>query len=124
VLRARSTDRQRGQASVELIALLPLLLAAAAVLWQLVLAGHAYWLCANAARVAARAALVGGVVDAAARSALPAPLERGLEVDAAGDGAVRVELRLPLLLPAWRLALPIVARARLGSPAADGGRSR
>ena len=44
---------------MELVAALPLVLLAALVAWQLALAGHAMWLCAHAARVAARADAVG-----------------------------------------------------------------
>ena len=73
---------ERGQASVELVAALPLVLLAAAVAWQLALAGHALWLCAHAARVAARADAVGRSAEAAARSALPRSLEQGLGVAA------------------------------------------
>ena len=68
---------QRGQASVELVAAVPLVLLAAAVAWQLALAGHALWLCAHAARVAARADAVGRSAEAGARSALPRSLEEG-----------------------------------------------
>ena len=48
-----------------------LVLLVGAVLWQLALAGHAAWACANAARVAARAEAVGADAERAARSALP-----------------------------------------------------
>jgi len=68
---------ERGQASVELVAALPLVLVAGALAWQLALAGHALWLCAHAARAAARADSVGRSARAAARSALPGSLERG-----------------------------------------------
>jgi hypothetical protein len=104
---------ESGQASVELVASLPAVLLAALVAWQIALAGHAAWLCANAARVAARAEAVGRDADAAARSALPRSLERGLDVRAAGDGRVRVRLRVPLLLPRWRGPLAVGATARL-----------
>ena len=48
--------------------------------WQLILAGQASWLAGNAARVGARAEAVGADPEAAARSALPAHLRRGLRV--------------------------------------------
>jgi hypothetical protein len=89
---------ERGQASVELIGALPLVLLAALVAWQLALAGHALWLCAQAARVAARAEAVGRDPNAAARSALPRRLERGLVVRRRRSGGVEVELRVPLVL--------------------------
>ena len=65
------------------------------------------------ARAAARATAVGRDAAAAARSALPAALERGLRVSRAGSGAVRVEVRMPFLLRQWRTSLPVVASAGL-----------
>jgi hypothetical protein len=104
---------ESGQASVETVALVPLVLLAAAVAWQLVLTGHTLWLCANAARAAARADLVGESPRRAARSALPRSLERDLRVQRV-DGAVRVELRLPLVLRSWRSPVEVAATASLG----------
>ena len=49
---------------METVAIVPLVLLVAAVGWQLVLTGHTLWLCANAARAAARAELVGGAPPA------------------------------------------------------------
>ncbi|HVW18454.1 MAG TPA: hypothetical protein VHB30_09410, partial [Solirubrobacteraceae bacterium] len=49
----------RGQASVELVALLPIVLLVGAALWQAVVAGQAIWLSGGAARAAARAAAIG-----------------------------------------------------------------
>src|SRR5215210_5681864 len=93
------TGSESGQASVEAVATLPLVLLVAILCWQLVLTGQALWLCAGAARSAARAELVGESARAAARSALPRVLERGLAVERVrGGGAVRVEVRVPLLL--------------------------
>ena len=54
-----ASARESGQASVEAVAVVPALLLAALVGWQLVLAGHTLWLCAAAARAAARAEVVG-----------------------------------------------------------------
>lgn len=106
-----------GQASVEAIAVLPLVVLVGLVAWQLALAGQAAWLCANAARVAARAEAVGDDGAAAARSALPGSLERDLSVDRMGEGRVRVEVRVPLVIRAWRSPLSVAATAGLG-PAA------
>jgi hypothetical protein len=101
---------------VETVALVPLVLLAAAVAWQLVLTGHTLWLCANAARAAARAELVGESPRRAARSALPRSLERDLSVRRLDGGGIRVELRLPLLLRAWRSPVEIAASSSLGDP--------
>jgi hypothetical protein len=107
------SDRELGQASVELLATLPAVLLVAALVWQLALAGQTAWLCANAARAAARAAAVGRDAAAAARSALPRSLERGLRVSDAEGGAVRVRLHVPLLVRAWQSPLTVAATARL-----------
>lgn len=101
---------------METVALVPLVLLAAAVAWQLVLTGHTLWLCANAARAAARAELVGESPGRAARSALPRSLERDLSVRRLDGGGIRVELRLPLLLRAWRSPVEIAASSSLGDP--------
>jgi hypothetical protein len=96
--------REEGQASVEMAALLPLVVLLGALLWQAVVAGQALWLSGAAARAAARAAAVGGDAEAAARNALPPRLERGLQVHTSHDGtAVRVSLRVPSVLTSGSL---------------------
>ncbi|HYF27660.1 MAG TPA: hypothetical protein VD931_18100 [Baekduia sp.] len=88
---------QAGQASVELVALLPLLAVVGLLLWQAVVAGHAVWAAGAAARSAARAAAVGQERDAAraARRVLGDRLARGVRVRARPSGEVAVTLRLP-----------------------------
>jgi hypothetical protein len=99
---------------VELVAVVPLIVLAAALAWQLVLTGHTLWLCANAARAAARADAVGLSPRRAARSALPEALRRGLSVERRAQGRVRVEIRLPLLVRAWGSPVRVAAVASLG----------
>jgi hypothetical protein len=111
--------RERGQASAELLGVLPAVLLVAALVWQLALAGQAAWLCANAARAAARAEAVGQDGPAAARSALPRSMEHGLRVERLSGGAVRVRLRVPLLLRNWQSPVTVAATARLSG---EGGR--
>ena len=94
----RSTRGQRGQASVELVALMPVLALVAFSLWQAVVAGQAIWLAGAAARAAARAEALGFDPEPAARAALPPRLEEGLRVRAADGGGVRVTLRIPSVL--------------------------
>ena len=105
---------ESGQASVETVAVVPLVLLAAAVAWQLVLVGNTMWLCANAARAAARADLVGLSPERAARSALPRSLERELSVKRLDRGGVRVSVRLPLLVRSWRSPMEVSAATSLG----------
>jgi hypothetical protein len=104
---------ERGQASVELLGAIPFLLLAGLVAWQLALTGQTAWMCANAARVAARADLVERSPWPAARSALPTALERGLRVRRDGR-AVRVGVQLPILMRRWRAPVRISASASLG----------
>ena len=104
---------ERGQASVELIAVLPAVLVVGLLVWQLAVAGHATWATANAARVAARAVAVERDAEKAARSALPDSLERGLRVRRRNDGLVEVGVRIPLVVRAWGGLATVRARARL-----------
>jgi hypothetical protein len=101
---------------VELVAALPFVLLVGLLAWQVVLAGHTAWLTANAARVAARAEAVGRDREAAARSALPRSLERGLDVRKRPAGGVRVRVRVPLLLRGVRSPLTVSASSSLGRP--------
>jgi hypothetical protein len=107
-------DSDRGQASIELVGVLPFVLLVGAVVWQLALAGHTAWLTANAARAGARADAVGRDATSAARSALPRTLERGLEVERLREGGVRVSVRVPLLLRGWETPVRVNAASSLG----------
>ncbi len=86
-----------GQASIELVALIPVIVALCFALWQGMLAGQAAWLAGSAARAAARAEAVGGDVAAAARSRLPSALRHGLRVTR-HDGGVSVRVVIPLVV--------------------------
>jgi type II secretory pathway component PulK len=96
------------------LAVLPFVLLAGLVAWQLLLAGHSLWLSASAARAAARAAAVGRSAEGAARSALPKSLERDVAVDRISEGGVRVSVRVPLVLQRWSTPLRVSASASLG----------
>jgi hypothetical protein len=100
-----------GQASVETLALLPLVALVAALLWQGLLVGQAAWLAGSAARGAARAQAVGADPRAAARAALPARLRRGLVVRAA-EREVRVRVRVRAIVGGGQ-AVAVSARAHL-----------
>jgi hypothetical protein len=107
----RATRSACGQASVELVALLPLVGLLAALLWQALLAGETVWLSGTAARAAARAAALGADPAEAARSVLPARLDRGLLVRRERDGAVSLVRRIPAALGGGSLA-SVAAHAR------------
>src|SRR5436190_24108229 len=106
----RAIGAQRGQAAVELVALLPLLALIGLVLWQLAVAGQAVWLAGAATRAAARAHAVGGDEGAAARAVLPPRLEPGVRVRARDDGSVTLSLVVPSVV-GGRLT-SIASRAR------------
>lgn len=100
---------------MELVAAVPLVLAVGAIAWQLALAGHTAWMTSHAARAGARADAVGADARAAASSALPAGLRRGLVVQRLrGGGGVRVRVRVPALLYRWSSPASVGASASLG----------
>ncbi len=100
---------QRGQASVELVALLPLLAALALGCWQGVLAGQSWWLAGIAARAAARADVVDADPAPAARAALPGAWGRRARVRRAGPGRLVVTVAVPVVVPGLRLGAVGVA---------------
>jgi hypothetical protein len=108
-------QRQAGQASVELVAMVPVVLLVGAVAWQLALAGHTAWLTAHAARAAARADAVGERPAEAARSALPRSLEDDIEVELLKRGGARVSVKVPLLIRRWDAPVRVEASASLGA---------
>lgn len=97
-----STSPDAGQASIELVGLFPLLLLTILFAWQAVLTGVSAHMASNSAREAARAAAVGGDVDAAARRAVPGWLEDGITVSRSGATRVKVSIKTPLLMPGSR----------------------
>ncbi len=106
-----------GQASVELVAVVPVLLLVTLVTAQLALAGYALWSAGIAARAGARAAYVGGDAEAAARSALPLLLRSGASVSDRDGVGVRVEA--PSLVPGVS-GIRVTARAGIGAGDAAG----
>jgi len=107
---------ERGQASVELVAAIPLMLVLALVVAQLAVAGYALWSAGAAARAGARAEYVGGNGEAAARQSLPSPLRAGASIEDSDGLSVRVHA--PALVPGIP-AVPVTAKADLGT--GDGG---
>src|SRR3978361_308108 len=104
---------EHGQATVELVALLPLVAVLAGLLWQAVVAGQAVWFAGSAARAAARAGAIGADERAAARRVLPERLDRGRAVQRGrGRAGVRVAGRIPSVIGSVRLGT-VSARARL-----------
>lgn len=107
--------RQRGQAAVELLALLPLLLAVAMALTQLLAVGYASVLAGNAAEAAALALAGGADPRAAAHEALPGWSRSKARLSVTG-GHVQVRLRPPTLLRALTGRLEVSASAAVEAP--------
>src|SRR3954452_23418189 len=111
----RRISEERGQAAVEFVAVVPFVIVAALVAWQLVLVGHVAWGAAGAARSGARAALGGRDAAVAARSALPRSLRAATRVSGGPAGApVRVSVPIPLAIYSWRTPWHVSAVASLG----------
>jgi hypothetical protein len=87
-----------GQAQIELIAGVPLLLLAAAIALQLLAVGYSQSLADGAAEAGALAAADGRDPAGAARAGLPGWASTRVEVDAE-DGGVEVRIDPPALLP-------------------------
>ncbi len=96
----------RGQASVELVALLPLVAVVGLVAWQAAVAGHAMWSAGVAVRAAARASAIADEAAgrAAARRLLPARVGRGMRLEARDDGEVTLRVAVPSVVGGGRLA--------------------
>ena len=111
--------RARGQASVELLASLPVLVLAAAVALQLLLVGYCLTIADGAAEAGALAGAAGQDAGSAARSALPG-WARGRSRVSEEGGGVRVEVRPPSPVPALAEALTVSSEAWSRPPAGSG----
>jgi hypothetical protein len=100
----------RGQASVELLGSLPVVLLFGLVLLQLLAVGYSAVLAGNAAESAALAVAGGGEPVAAARDAVPGWSRAGMRVSVRG-GRVEVRMRPPSALDALARRLEVHADA-------------
>ena len=89
---------EHGQASVELVALLPVLAGLVLAAWQLALAGQASALAGTAARAGARAAAVGGSPIDAARAAVPPGWARRVQLERSQSGELTVRIAVPAVV--------------------------
>lgn len=110
---AERSSGEAGQAQLELIAGVPLLLLSALVALQLLAVGYAQSLADGAAEAGAIAAADGRGSESAARAGLPGWAESRVEVEE-GGGEVTVALDPPALLPGLsdRLGVTSTAYAR------------
>lgn len=107
--------RERGQAAVELLGLVPALISIGLVLLQLLAVGYSKVLAGSAAEAGALALAAGAEPRAGVKEALPGWSRARAEVDVAG-GEVEVRLRPPALLRSLGERLEVQARAAVEAP--------
>jgi len=105
----------RGQATIEAIALVPVMAAIGLGVLQLLAVGYASVLAGNAAEAGALALAAGGDARQGAKQALPgwSRARSSLEVE---DGRVTVHLRPPSPLEALAEGLEVTATAAVEAP--------
>lgn len=106
---------ERGQALVEMVAGVPLVLLMAMVVLQLLAAGHAAVLAGSAAEAGALARAGGGDVRAAVERALPGRSRGKARIEARG-GVVTVRVEPRSLLPAVGRRLAVAREASVELP--------
>jgi hypothetical protein len=104
---------QRGQATVELLAAIPLLLVVAAIALQLLLSGYALTLADGAAEAGALALAAGRPAKSAAEESLPSWAEGRAEIAVRG-GEVTVRLAPPSLFAAMADHLVVTSNSYAG----------
>jgi len=114
---ARRLARERGQASLELLAGLPLLLFAGLACLQLLAVGYALTLADGAVEAGSIALASGSPPAPAVLEALPGWADDDVDVDAAG-GRVTVRVRPPSLLAPLSRALEVSSSAWVRKPEA------
>jgi pilus assembly protein CpaE len=107
--------RRVGQASVELLGALPVLLVLGLLLFQVLAVGYAAVLAGNAAEAGALSLAGGGEAEDAARDALPGWSRAGMEV-AVDGGLVEVSLRPPSPLRTLAEKLEVSSTAAVRAP--------
>lgn len=110
----RSLPRERGQASVELLGALPVLIALGLVALQLLAVGYAAVLAGSAAEAGALALAAGADAREGVRRALPGWSRARARV-AVRDGTVEVRLRPPSPLAPLARRLEVSADASVGA---------
>lgn len=108
-------EAARGQATVEAIALVPLMVAVGLGLLQLLAVGYASVLAGNAAEAGALAVAAGGDPRGGVRQALPGWSRARARVEVNG-GRVEVHLRPPSPLKALADGLEVTGTATVEAP--------
>jgi Flp pilus assembly protein TadG len=110
----RLRDRD-GQAAVELMGALPVVLLLGLVVLQLLAVGYASVIAGQAAESAALSVAGGGEAEKAARAAVPGWSRARMRVDVQG-GRVQVSMRPPAAIDALARQLEVHATAEVGAP--------
>lgn len=116
----RDRPEESGQASIELLAGLPALLAAALASFQLLATGYALTLADGAAEAGAIATAMGEDPENAARAALPGWARDRVDVSER-DGSLVVELLPPGPFSGLHDGLRVSSRAWVRPPKDEGG---
>jgi hypothetical protein len=112
---SRRVPSDAGQATIELVGVLPLLVAVVLAAGQVLAAGLAREYAGHAAEAGAVALLQDADPRAAARRSLPGWARERMAVRVSGR-AVRVEVRPPVALPGLGSVLEAKSTARAGGP--------
>jgi pilus assembly protein CpaE len=109
---------ERGQTSAEFMGLLPVLLVVVFGLWQIAITGYTYVVAGHAAREGARQLAVlpsdsgkNPPYRKAAQEDLPKGWRHGAEITKPTDVTVKVSLKVPVLIPAFRAPIHITTTA-------------
>ena len=106
---------EKGQAAVELVALIPMLVGVGLALLQLLAVGYTSVLAGAAAEAGALALVAGGDPEAGAKEALPGWSRARARVSVSG-GEVAVRLEPPSPLESLAERLEVKAEARVEAP--------
>ena len=107
---------EAGQASIEVLAAVPLLLLAGVVALQLLVTGYSLTLADGAAEAGTLAVVAGREAEPAVRAALPGWARERADVES-GAGAVTVSLRPPSPFAAVAQSLEVSSTATVREPA-------
>ena len=110
----RRLREEAGQVTIEILGMLPWLLIAGLVAWQLLLVNSTANSAINAARSASRQAGRGGDYKQAARDSLPGYLRGGSDtwIDPK-TGFAHVKVKMPLIVPLVHTPITIEEKAHL-----------
>jgi hypothetical protein len=112
----RRLPQETGQATIEAVAALPLLLLAGLIALQLLVTGYAVTLADGAAEAGTLAVVAGRKAEPAVRAALPGWARERADVDS-GQGRVTVTLQPPSPFGAVARSLEVSSTATVREPA-------